>query len=72
MVKQRKINAKWINLKPDDFYADIVYKNGNEKRVEFYYGSTYLSQSSRKFLVEHDAVKITLPIFPKGSKRQVL
>jgi hypothetical protein len=64
-------NSKWISLKPDDFYADIVYKNGSKKRVEFYYGSTYLSQSSRKFLIEQDAAKITFTNF-KGSKRQVL
>ena len=60
-------NTKWISLKPDDFYADIVYKNGNKRRVEFYYGSTYLSQSSRKFLIEKDAVKITFTNF-KGSQ----
>ena len=64
-------NTKWTSLKPDDFYAEIDYKNGNKRRVEFYYGSTYLSQSSRKFLIENDAVKITFTNF-KGAKRQVL
>jgi hypothetical protein len=51
-------DAKWIDLKPDDFYADITYKNGRKRRVEFYYGSAYLSQSSRKFLIEKEALKI--------------
>lgn len=68
---KQPVNSKWISLKPDDFYADIVYKNGSKKRVEFYYGSTYLSQSSRKFLIEQEAAKITFTNF-KGSKRQVL
>ena len=65
------VDAKWINLKPDDFSADITYKNGKKRRVEFYYGSTYLSQSSRKFPIEKEAVKITVTNF-KGAKREVL
>lgn len=64
-------DTKWINLEPDDFYADITYKNGKKRRVEFYYGSTYLSQSSRKFLIDKQAVKITVANF-KGNKRDVL
>jgi len=65
------VDAKWINLKPDDFSAYITYKNGKKRRVEFYYGSTYLSQSSRKFPIEKEAVKITVTNF-KGAKREVL
>ena len=61
---------KYISLKPDDFYADIIYKNNKKRRVEFYYGSTYLSQSSRKLLVEKDAEKITINNF-KGVKRVI-
>ncbi len=64
-------DAKWMNLKPDDFCADITYRNGKKRRVEFYYGSTYLSQSSRKFLIEKEAAKITVTNF-KGAKREVL
>ena len=63
--------AKWIKLKPDDFYADIVFNNGNKRRVEFYYGSTYLSQSSRTFLINKEMVKITVTNF-KGVKRELL
>jgi len=70
-AKAETSDAKWINLKPDDFYADIIYKDGKERRVEFYYGSGYLSQSSRKFLIEKEMVKITFTNF-KGSKRDVL
>ncbi|MEP6684617.1 MAG: VCBS repeat-containing protein [Parafilimonas sp.] len=63
-------NSKWISLQPEDFSADIVYKNGNKKHVEFYYGNTYLSQSSRKFEVTNDINKITITDF-KGAKREV-
>lgn len=64
-------NAKWTNLRPDDFYADILYKNNKKRRVEFYYGSTYLSQSSRKMLLDRNILKITVTNF-KGVKRTLV
>ena len=66
-----KVPEKWINLKSDDFYADIFYKDHKKRRVEFYYGSTYLSQSSRKLLLDKEAVKITITNF-KGIKRDII
>tara|TARA_R110002049_G_scaffold9962_2_gene49658 strand:- start:22617 stop:26159 length:3543 start_codon:yes stop_codon:yes gene_type:complete len=63
--------VKWIDLKTDDFTADILYKDGSKKHMEFYYGSTYLSQSSRKLAIEKNAKKITITNF-KGNKRDVL
>lgn len=62
---------KWIKLEPDDFCADIVYKDGKKRRVEFYYGSTYLSQSSRMLPVEKNYEEITITNY-KGIKRKVL
>ncbi len=50
-------NSKWINLQPEDFSADIFYKKGNKKHVEFYYGSSYLSQSSRKLELTDEGIK---------------
>ena len=46
-------------------------KNGNKKHIEFYYGSTYLSQSSRKFELTEDVNKIIITDF-KGGKREVM
>jgi len=66
-----QMNARWIKLKPDDFYADITYKDGTKRRTEFYYGSTYLSQSSRRMTIEKNAAKIVITNF-KGIKRQAL
>ena len=63
--------AKWMPLQTDDFSEDIIYKNGEKRHTEFYYGSTFLSQSSRKLPVEKSAVKITITNF-KGVKREVL
>jgi len=63
--------SKWITLKPEDFCADIIYKDGRKRRIEFYYGSTYLSQSSRKFPVDKNFAKVLIINF-RGSKREVL
>ena len=65
-----KKGTKWIPLKTDDFCATILYKNKKSRRVEFYYGSTYLSQSTRKILLDEDVVKITITNF-KGIKREI-
>ncbi len=37
---------KTINLNAKDFSADITYKDNKKRRIEFYYGFTYLSQST--------------------------
>lgn len=63
--------VKWIDLNADDFSADILYKDGSKRRVEFYYGNTYLSQSSRKFPLEKTVKKITVCNF-KGDIREDL
>jgi len=62
---------KWINLKPEDFSAEIEYNNHKKRYVEFYYGSTYLSQSSRKFLMNKNIVRMTVTDF-KGLKRELI
>ncbi len=62
---------KWIPLRSDDFCADITYKNGTKRHQEFYYGSTYLSQSSRKLPVEKEVIKIIITNY-KGTKREAL
>ncbi len=72
--KNKAINqniSKWISLQPEDFSADIIYKNETKRHLEFYYGSTFLSQSSRKLPVEKNASKIIITNF-KGVKREVL
>ncbi len=60
--------TEWIDLKPDDFCADITLPNGRTRHEEFYYGSGYLSQSSRKLAVEKSFAKIVITNF-KGQKR---
>jgi hypothetical protein len=62
--------AKWLKLNPSDFFADVTYKNGGKKRVEFYYGSTYLSQSSRAFKTDPGVARITITGYD-GKKREI-
>ncbi|MEO6638238.1 MAG: FG-GAP-like repeat-containing protein, partial [Ginsengibacter sp.] len=62
---------KWIDLEPGDCSADLLLKDGRRRRVEFYYGSTYLSQSSRKLPIQKDFKEVTITNF-KGVKRKVL
>jgi enediyne biosynthesis protein E4 len=50
--------------------AEIFYKNGSVRKLEFYYGATYLSQSSRSFPVSDDLSKVIITDF-SGRKRQV-
>ena len=63
--------VNWIKLEPGDFCADVIYKDGKKRRIEFYYGSTYLSQSSRVLPVDKNYQSISITNY-KGIKRRVL
>jgi len=61
---------KWIDLLLEDFSAEITLSGGAKRHLEFYYGSTYLSQSSRKLRLSKDMVKVVIKDF-KGGLRAV-
>ncbi|PHN06792.1 CRTAC1 family protein [Flavilitoribacter nigricans] len=67
----RREITQWIDLQANDFSADILYRDGSRRRVEFYYGATYLSQSSRKFPINNQIKSMTITDF-SGNKRKVL
>lgn len=50
---KRKINAVRINA--DDRNAIIKFTDGRIQKIEFYYGTSFLSQSSRSFILPPDA-----------------
>ena len=62
---------QWIRLNPDDLYADIVYKDDRKRRTEFYYGSTFLSQSSRTLAVDTNVAQVSITDF-RGNKREII
>ena len=69
--RNQENSSEWIDLQEDDFFAEIIFNDGRKKHIEFYYGSTYLSQSTRKLPVEKNVMKITVTNF-KGEKREIL
>ena len=52
--------VKHIAIQKDDAFALILRKNGSLYKHEFYFGSTYLSQSTRQFTIPDDAKSITM------------
>lgn len=54
----------------DALFAEIKLKNGKTRKHEFYYGSSYLSQSSRKLPVLSNYESITL--FFKDNKQEII
>ncbi|MEO8413888.1 MAG: VCBS repeat-containing protein [Ginsengibacter sp.] len=63
---RRKITH--IPILPDDISAVITYKNGSIQKQEFYYGSSFLSQSGR-FLITNPAMKIVVVTNSSGKMR---
>nr|WKN36067.1 VCBS repeat-containing protein [Tunicatimonas sp. TK19036] len=54
---------QWVTLEPNDYRADIVFDDGKKRQIEFYYGSTYLSQSSRTLEVTNDMKQVMITDF---------
>jgi enediyne biosynthesis protein E4 len=61
---------KIIAVQKNDVSALVQRKNGIIYKQEFYYGSTYLSQSTRQLHIPHDAVLIEI-FDVKGRSRQI-
>ncbi|MBC7628721.1 hypothetical protein, partial [Ferruginibacter sp.] len=57
-------------LNRDDAFALVTLKSGKQYRQEFYYGSSYLSQSGRHMTIAPNIKSVT--IFNNlGNKRQL-
>lgn len=68
-VTKRKDIKKFVP-RPTDVTADVVMKNGKHQRVEFYYGSGFLSQSSRSLWLSGSTDYLTVYDY-KGTSRKV-
>ncbi|PSR56574.1 hypothetical protein AHMF7605_25295 [Adhaeribacter arboris] len=62
-------NYQIIPLQPTDAYAELHFTNGKKHREEFYYGSGYLSQSSRT-LISQNLATVYITDFT-GKQRQI-
>ena len=47
LFRSKLARNKYIVLQPDDIFAVVQLKNGQKRKEEFYYGSSFLSQSGR-------------------------
>lgn len=65
-----KNNKSNIRLRPYDVSAEISLKNGKKQRQEFYYGSSFLSQSAR-FLSADKNFKSIVISDGRGVRRQI-
>lgn len=63
----------WIKISPTklDRCIKIDYRDGSEYVKELYYGSSYLSQTSRDFLIDKNAVKKIIFINYAGELREI-
>ena len=61
---------KNVAINASDAYAIITARNGMKCRQEFYYGSTYLSQSSRRLTVAAN-IKSVVIYNNSGNKREI-
>lgn len=52
--------SKVFHAAPGDWRVDVTYEDGTEERIELYYGSGYLSQSTRTVVVPAGVMQITV------------
>jgi hypothetical protein len=65
-----KASANTISIKQNDAYAFIKYKNGQTEKQEFYYGSSFLSQSAR-FINKDDNMQSITVVDNAGHQRSL-
>ncbi len=65
---RRKCNL--VPLHPDDVSVELTYTDGKTRKAEFYYGSSYLSQSSR-FLIADENLKSAIITDFSGNRRNL-
>lgn len=59
-----------ISLNSLDCSAEILFKNGTKQRKEFYHGSAYLSQSSRKLKINSEVKRVKIVDY-LGNERNI-
>ena len=69
-IRSLRSTAQIIRLKKDEVFAEMTYKTGEKEYREFYYGSGYLSQSSRVCGVPAGVVTVTFTSY-KGEARTI-
>src|SRR5260221_5103270 len=68
--KAKQDNRLEIRQGPLEYKADLLYNDGRKERIEFYYGSGYLSQSTRRVRIPKGVKEIILSDY-KGRTRKI-
>ena len=71
VFKQTGRKYKTVKLDPLEYRGVIEMKTGEQQKVEFYYGSGYLSQSSRYLELPEDWIRAILFTY-SGEKREIV
>ncbi len=58
--REKNPASRSIKLAPNDVFAEITFQNGKKRKVEFYYGDAYLSQSSRRLRIEENMSQVVI------------
>jgi hypothetical protein len=59
-IFELKTDLKQLKVQPGDMYAIITCKNGKSTKQEFYYGSSFLSQSGRFIKIDNTMASISI------------
>jgi len=70
VIKPLRPPVKTLRLKNDDVSAELIYKTGEKEYREFYYGSGYLSQSSRVCRIPEGVISLSITNY-KGQTRKI-
>jgi hypothetical protein len=68
-VKVPRVQSTVYSLTSSDRWADVEYTDGKKQRLEFYFGSGYLSQSSRKFTLPPGVKELVIYDHKGGSRK---
>lgn len=55
-----RLQSQLYRARPTDVAAEITYKDGTREFIEFFYGSGYLSQSSRTLVIPENAKAVKI------------
>jgi hypothetical protein len=72
VFQQTKDDFLMLPLELNDAFAEIIFKDGTQERREFYYGSGYLSQSSRHLKMSDPDQMSAIKIYDfQGNVREI-
>jgi ASPIC and UnbV/FG-GAP-like repeat len=69
-IFQLKQQINCLSLLPSDVSGMVKYKNGSSRKLEFYYGESFLSESGRFLIIDDNMAALEITD-NKGNKRRV-